>query len=313
MSVLLCPGQGAQFPGMGKDLAERWPEAKAIFDRADEALGSDLSRTMFEGTAEDVERTDVCQPAILTVTAAVWEVLHANGHAVTSGLTHALGLSLGEYTAHYAAGTLSFEDAVRLVGRRGRYMQDASDATPSGMAAVMGLGLDDIEAICAGVRDEGGVVVVANLNAPGQVVVSGENGALATAGERIQAAGAKRFIPLKVAGAFHSPCMQPAADRLAADLGEVQFGTPAVPVVSNVTAAPVTTAEEARETLAKQVVSPVLFERSLRWTLEQVGGDAGFVEPSPGRALAGFMKKIDRGVGVTNLNTAEDLEAFLAA
>ena len=313
MSVLLCPGQGAQFPGMGRDLAERWPAAKAIFDRADAALDTDLSRTMFEGTDEDVERTDVCQPAILTVTAAVWEVLRAAGSPLATGMTHALGLSLGEYTAHYAAGTLSFEDAVRLVGRRGQYMQEASDAMPSGMAAVMGLGLDEIEAVCAGVRDEGGIVVVANLNAPGQVVVSGENGALATAGERIQAAGAKRFIPLKVAGAFHSPVMQPAADRLAADLAEVEFGTPNVPVISNVTALPVTTADDARATLAKQVVSPVLFERSLRLALETVGADAAFVEPSPGRALAGFMKKIDRAVSVTNLNTAEDLEAFLAA
>lgn len=312
MSVLLCPGQGAQVPGMGRDVAERWPAARAIFDRADEALGSDLSRTIFEGSAEDVERTDVCQPAILTVTAAVWEVLRTERAPVVAGMTHALGLSLGEYTAHYAAGTLSFEDAVRLVGRRGRYMQEASDATPSGMAAVMGLGRDEIEAVCAGVRDEGGVVVVANLNAPGQVVVSGENQALETAGERIVAAGAKRFIPLKVAGAFHSPVMQPAADRLAADLAEVDFSTPSVPVVSNVTAQAVTSADEARETLARQVVSPVLFERSLRLVLDTVGTDAAFVEPAPGRTLAGFMKKIERSVGVTNLETADDLAAFLA-
>lgn len=312
MSVLLCPGQGAQLPGMGRDVAERWPEARAIFDRADAALGRDLSRIIFEGSAEDVERTDVCQPAILTVTAAVWEVLRAHGAPVTAGLTHALGLSLGEYTAHYAAGTLSFEDAVRLVGRRGQYMQEASEATPSGMAAVMGLDLDGIETVCAGVRDEGGVVVVANLNAPGQVVVSGENGALQTAGERILAAGAKRFIPLKVAGAFHSPVMQAAADRLAADLAEVTFATPSVPVISNVTAAPVTSADEARETLAKQVVCPVLFERSLRLVLDTVGPDAGYVEPAPGKTLAGFMKKIDRAVGVTNLDTADDLAAFLA-
>jgi len=312
VSVLLCPGQGAQYPGMGREVAERWPVARAIFERADAALGRDLSRTMFEGSAEDVERTDVCQPAILTMTAAIWEVLTTHGAADPSALSHTLGLSLGEYTAHYVAGTLAFEDAVRLVGRRGRYMQEASDATPSGMAAVMGLSHDGIEQVCAEVRAEGGVVVVANLNAPGQVVVSGESGALSVAGERMQAAGAKRFIPLKVAGAFHSPVMQPAADRLAADLAEVEFGTPRVPVVSNVTAVPIASADEARTTLARQVIAPVLLEKSLRLVVDAVGPDAGYVEPGPGKALAGFMRKIDRAISVQNLDSADRLAAALA-
>ncbi len=321
MTALLCPGQGAQYPGMGSDIASRWPVAQAMFDRADAALDFPLTRTVFEGSAEDVERTDVCQPAILTVTAAIWEVLRSEGVVDVGALRYVLGLSLGEYTAHYVAGSLSFEDAVRLVRRRGEYMQAASEATASGMAAVIGLDPDATEAVCAAVRDDGGVVVVANLNAPGQVVVSGENAALAEVTERLSAAGARRVIPLKVAGAFHSPVMQPAADRLAADLAATAFATPTVPVISNVTAEPVTTAEEARATLARQVIAPVLFERSLRHVLVGMAGAQGaenpagvsFIEPGPGKALAGFVKKIDRGLSVRNVDSADALEAALAS
>lgn len=307
MSVLLCPGQGAQSPGMGRDVAERFPEARAVFDRADAALGFSLSRTIFEGGAEDVERTDVCQPAILTVTAAIWTTLVARGICDPAALTHATGLSLGEYTAHFVAGSLAFEDAVRLVRARGRYMQEAADATPSGMAAVIGLDLEKIEEVCAGVRDAGGVVVVANLNAPGQVVVSGERGALARCSEALTAAGARRVVPLKVAGAFHSPVMQPAAERLAHDLERTEFRDPRVPVVSNVTAAPVRDAAAARATLARQVVAPVLFERSLRAILAE--GGRSFVEPGPGKTLAGFLRKVDRDAAVANYETASEIGA----
>lgn len=307
MTALLCPGQGAQVPGMGRDVAERFPEARAIFERADAALGFPLTRAIFEGIEEEVGRTDVCQPGILTVTAAIWAVLVARGKASRESLTHAAGLSLGEYTAHYVAGTLTFEDAVRLVRRRGQYMQEASDATPSGMAAVMGLDLDKIEEVCAAVRATGGVVVVANLNTPGQVVVSGERAALATCGERLTAAGARRVVPLKVAGAFHSPVMKPAAERLAADLERTEFKDPEVAVVSNVTAAPVRTAAEARATLSRQVVEPVLFEKSLRAIL--AAGERSFVEPGPGKTLAAFVKKIDRDAAVANRETAAEVEA----
>lgn len=306
MTAVLCPGQGAQVPGMGRDVAGRFPEARAIFDRADEALGFPLSRTIFEGSEDEVNRTDVCQPGILAVTAAIWTVLTARGLAPQSPAA-AVGLSLGEYTAHWIAGTFGFEDAIRLVRRRGEAMQKASDACPSGMAAVLGADRDACEAACAAVRAEGGVVVVANLNAPGQVVVSGERGALALASERLVAAGAKRVVALKVAGAFHSPVMEPARAELAAALADVEFRDPRVPVISNVTAAPVTTAAEARETLARQVVSPVLLEASLRRLIE--GGTRSFVEPGPGATLAGFLRKIDRTLDVRGFDDAASLAA----
>ncbi len=312
MTVLLCPGQGAQFAGMGREFAERWPVARETFRRADDALGMPLTKTVFEGTDEDVARTDVCQPAILTCTAAIVAVLEEEGLLDRSAIRLLLGLSLGEYTAHHLAGTLSFEDAVRLVARRGQYMQEASDATPSGMAAVMGLSPERVEEICGEVRAGGGVVVVANLNAPGQVVVSGENGALVQACERLTDAGARRVVELNVAGAFHSPVMQPAADRLAADLAEVEFADPAVPVVSNVTAAEVTDGATARETLERQVVSPVLFERSLRGAMETigtatVGTGIDFVEPGPGKTLSAFVRKIDRSIKVRTYGEPADL------
>lgn len=306
MTILLCPGQGAQYAGMGREIAERWPAARSIFDRADAALDFALSATIFDGDDAALARTDVCQPAILTVTAAIWEVLRTTGRVEPAALRYVLGLSLGEYTAHYAAGTLAFEDAVRLVRRRGQYMQEASDATPSGMAAVMGVPLEGVEEACRNVRDAGGICVVANLNAPGQIVISGESAALARCTALLQEAGARRVVALNVAGAFHSPVMDPAAERLAADLEATEFRDPAVPVISNVTAAPVRTAAEARETLARQVVSPVLFERSLRLVLE--GEAADLVEPGPGKTLSAFVRKIDRAHKVRSYDKADDIE-----
>jgi [acyl-carrier-protein] S-malonyltransferase len=292
---------------MGRELCERFPAARRLFDRANEVLGFDLAAALFHGTQEDVGRTDVCQPGILTVTLAVDAALRAKKGGEPWPLSHLAGLSLGEYTAHVIAGTLTFEDAVGLVRRRGRYMQEASDQTPSGMAAVMGLELDRIEEICAATRATGGVVVVANLNAPGQVVVSGEKDALARCGEALTAAGARRFIPLKVAGAFHSPVMQPAAQRLAADLAATAFRDPRIPVVSNVTAAPVRTADEARATLSRQIVEPVLFEKSLRGILGD--GERSFVEYGPGKTLSAFVKKIDRDAAVATYENAAEIDA----
>ena len=306
-TVLMCPGQGAQTPGMGRDFAEAFPAAREVFERADEALGRDLSRVVFEGDAADIERTDVCQPAILVTTCAIVAALESRGVLDRAGCRSLLGLSLGEYTAHHLAGTLKFEDAVRLVARRGRYMQEASEATPSGMAAVIGPAPDSVEEVCAAVRSDGGTVVVANLNAPGQVVISGENGALADACARLEAAGARRVVQLPVAGAFHSPVMQPAAERLAADLAETPFATPSVPVVSNVTAEPVRDAETARATLARQVVAPVLFEKSLRAVIEAAGGEPDLVEPGPGRALSGFVRKIERRLKTRTYGSTGDL------
>lgn len=304
MTIVLCPGQGAQVPGMGRDFAERFPAARAVFARADAALGFSLSEILFTGSEEQVNRTDVCQPGILTVTVAIWTVLTERGLA-PKDVTAFAGLSLGEYTAHHLAGTLSFEDAVRLTRRRGEAMQAASDACPSGMAAVMGADLETCERCCAEVRAEGGVAVVANLNAPGQIVVSGDNGAMAKLTQKLQAAGAKRVIPLKVAGAFHSPVMEPARAALESALASVTFHDPRVPVISNVTAEPVRTTAEARATLARQVVSPVLFEKSLRGVLAD--GPKRFVEPGPGKTLAGFVKKIDRALETVNYDAVSDV------
>ncbi len=311
MTTLLCPGQGAQFPGMGREIAARFPAARAVFDRANEALGFDLARILFEGGEDEVNRTDVCQPGILVVSCAIGRALVETKRFDPDSATHFAGLSLGEYTAHVFAGTLTFEDAVRLVRRRGEYMQAASDATPSGMSAVMGLEPDAVERVCAEIRAGGGVVVVANLNSPGQVVVSGEKNALARCGDALTKAGAKRVIPLKVAGAFHSPVMRPAASRLASDLAATTFRDPRAPVISNVTAAPVRTAAEARATLSRQIVEPVLFEKSLRGLL--AGGERSFVEIGPGRTLSAFVRKIDRDAAVANYESVADVEGVAAA
>jgi [acyl-carrier-protein] S-malonyltransferase len=291
---------------MGREFAERFPAARSVFDRANAVLGFDLAKILFDGGEADVDRTDVCQPGILVVTCAIHAVLAERGVATAWRLSHVAGLSLGEYTAHVFAGTLTFEDAVSLVRRRGIYMQEASDATPSGMAAVLGLETAAVEQACSEVRGEGGVVVVANLNSPGQVVVSGENAALARASAALTKAGARRVVPLKVAGAFHSPVMAPAAARLAADLAATPFQDPLVPVVSNVTAAPVKTAADARDTLARQIVAPVLFERSLRGVL--AAGERSFIELGPGRTLGAFVKKIDRDAPVASYDTVADVE-----
>lgn len=307
MTAILFPGQGAQYVGMGREIAESWPVAREFFERADEALGLSLTDTLWNGSEEEVNRTDVCQPGILTVSAAITSVLEAEGLLTRDDVAQVAGLSLGEYTAHWYAGTFSFEDAVRLVRKRGEAMQAAADATASGMAAIMGPSLEEIEAHCAAVREDGGVVVVANLNAPGQVVISGEQGALDRCCERLTEAGARRVIPLPVAGAFHSPVMAPASAALAAALETTAFVDPSVPVVSNVTAEPVTDAATARGLLAEQVVSPVLFERSLRAMID--GGLGPFVEPGPGRALAGFLRKIDRKLPCRGYDSVEQIRA----
>lgn len=305
MTAVLCPGQGAQYVGMGRGFAERFPESREVLLAADDALSFPLTRTLFEGPEDAVHRTDVCQPGIFAVTAAIWTALGSRGLVDPGSVRAVVGLSLGEYTAHWIAGTFSFEDGIRLVRRRGEAMQAASDACPSGMAAVLGAEREGCEQACAAVRAEGGVVVVANLNAPGQVVISGERGALARASERLLAAGAKRVVPLRVAGAFHSPVMEPARAALAEALAAATLRDPQVPVISNVTAAPVTSAAEARDTLARQVVSPVLLEASLRRLLES--GVRSFVEPGPGTTLAGFVRKIDRSCEVRGFDQADDV------
>lgn len=307
----IFPGQGAQFPGMGRDLAEKYPEARELFARADETLGFPLSRTCFSGSAEEIDRTDVCQPGIFLVSAAVMTVLAQRRKLEQADFMAAAGLSLGEYTALWFAGSLDFEDALRLTRARGELMQAASDAEPSGMSGVMGLELDAIERICAEVRAEGGVVCVANLNSPGQVVISGAKAALAHAAELLSAAGARRIVPLPVAGAFHSPLMAPAAEGLRLKLAEADVKPARIPVVANSSAMPVSDPEEIRESLVHQLTRPVLWARSMQSLIGD--GYTEFVEPGPGTVLAGLMKRIDRSAVVRGFPDAASIEATDAA
>lgn len=304
--AILCPGQGAQKEGMGRDWAEAFPEAKAVWDEADEVLGFSLSKACWE-SGDDVHRTDVAQPGIFTTGVAILRVLEARGFSLESAPWTA-GLSLGEYTAHWAAGTFSFADGVRLVRLRGEAMQDASEQNPSGMASLMGATPEQAETL-AKVGAEHGVCQVANLNAPGQIVVSGAFPALDAVEAAAKEHGVRRVRRLVVAGGFHSECMRPAADRLAAALAETDLKAPRVPVLSNVTAEGVTDVDQVRETLAAQVCAPVLWERSMRGALER--GTTRFVEPGPGAILAGILRKIDENATVVAATAPADLESAL--
>ena len=300
---ILCPGQGAQAEGMGRDWAEAFPEAKAVWDEADDVLGVSLTKACWE-SGDDVHRTDIAQPGIFTAGVAALAALRARG--VDLGCAPFMaGLSLGEYTAHWAAGTFDFASGLRLVRLRGEAMQDASEQNPSGMASLMGATEEQAHALAA-VGAEHGVCQVANLNAPGQVVLSGSHEALAAADAAAKEHGVRRVRHLVVAGGFHSECMRPAADRLEAALAETTIADPAVPVVSNVTAAPVLTADEVRTTLAKQVCAPVLWERSMRWLIRQ--GHSTFLEPAPGTILSGILRKIDSEAECIPLAKPTDLD-----
>jgi len=292
--ALLCPGQGAQCVGMGVDWAARVPEARAILDRSSEVLGFDLMRLCAEGPQARLTRTDVCQPAILATSAASLAAAQALGRLDLADVSVALGLSLGEYTALYAASVLTLEDAVRLVQLRGNAMQRASDRVPSGMTSVLGATPEDAAALCAAATAGGGVCVVANLNSPGQVVLSGDLETLARAEAVAAERGFRRTVRLDVAGAFHSPLMEPARAELEAAIAQTPFGAARFPVISNVDATPTTDPEQLRRNLVAQLTAPVRFEASLRRALKD--GAERFLELSPGRVLCGFLKKIDRGI-----------------
>lgn len=277
----LFAGQGAQTVGMGKDLVTAYPKARELFDRASALLEFDLAKICFEGPPDELNRTDHCQPALLVHGLACLEAAARLGAPPAEA---AAGLSLGEYTAHVYAGSLTFEDGVRLLQKRGRYMQEACDRTPSGMVSILGLGREQCLQACQGQGD----VSVANLNAPGQIVLSGENVALAKAVEAAKALGAKRAIPLKVAGGYHSGVMKPAQEKMQAELARVKIERPRIPVFANVSAKPLTDPEEIRRALATQICSSVLWEDSIRAI-----GAAKYFEFGPGRVLAGLVRKID--------------------
>lgn len=305
--ALLFPGQGSQSVGMGRDLAERFPAARAVFQEADEALGFALSTLMWEGPAEELTLTVNAQPALLAHSAAVWAVLReADLDVVCAG-----GHSLGEFSAYHAAGSLSFADAVRTVRRRGELMLESGTARPGTMAAVLGLDDEVVEGVCREASAEGSVVVPANFNSPGQVVISGDVAAVERAGPMLVSAGAKKVQGLSVSGAFHSPLMAVAQGGLQGQLDSVSFAPPAFPVVSNVTASPVTDADEAKSLLVDQLTSPVRWTHSVR-TMLQMGAER-FLEVGTGKVLIGMLKRIDRaaeGRGLA-LGTAEAVEAYL--
>jgi [acyl-carrier-protein] S-malonyltransferase len=300
--AFVFPGQGSQRVGMGQALAQTFPECRAVFEEADDALGAPLSRVCFEGPEEQLRLTENTQPAILTVSVAAARLLASRGIAPAMAAGH----SLGEYSAHVAAGTLAFGDAVRIVRRRGRYMQEAVPVGQGAMAAILGLEGAAVAQACREAAD-GDVVAPANLNAPGQVVIAGTAAAVARAGERAKALGAKRVVPLPVSAPFHCALMQPAQDRLAPELRALPVKPPSIPVVANVDAAPKTDGPSAIDALVRQVSAPVRWEEVVR-TLASAGIRA-YVEVGPGTVLTGLVRKIDRAARVANLEAPSDLDA----
>ena len=305
--AMLFPGQGAQYPGMGKAFADAYPEAGSLFDRANEALGFDLRKTCFEGSEEQLNRTDICQPGILTTSLAIIEVLK-NRHGLKPGLFSATaGLSLGEYTALVFAGVLDFDDAVRLVAKRGRYMQEDSDRNPSGMMTLIGASNEQAAEICEKASGSG-VIVAANFLAPSQIAISGSLDALDAAEGMLKQVGVKRGIRLRVAGAFHSPLMEEGGRKLKAELEKVDFRAPAIAFASNVRGDFVKDPESIRDYLGRQVTSPVLWADTMARFVDS--GLREYYEPGPGKVLTGIMRKVDRSASSFNADAPEEMEAF---
>ncbi|MYA20385.1 MAG: ACP S-malonyltransferase [Chloroflexi bacterium] len=297
-SAWLFPGQGAQHVGMGKDLAEEIPAARAVFEAADEALGFALSTLCFEGPEDELLRTVNTQPALVAHGIAALAAAIDQGSLAEAPALLA-GHSLGEYAALIAAGAISFEDGIRLVRERGRLMQEACDAQPGTMAAILGLDRETLEPICAE-HD----AAVCNENAAGNISIGGTAEAVAAASEAASEAGASRVVPLRVAGAFHTPLMASAAEGMASVLAAAPFGDPARPVVSNVTAQPLTSGDALATELRDQITSPVLWLDSLRTMLD--AGVSSFIEFGPGRVLTGTVGRTDRSASVRNVATASD-------
>lgn len=302
--AFIFPGQASQYPGMGKDLAEKFPAAKRVFDEADQALGFSISELCFEGSEEALKQTENTQPAILTVSVAVYRVLEE----CKTVPDFVAGHSLGEYSALVAAGGLAFADAVRLVRNRGKYMQEAVPAGEGAMAAILGISAAQVEEICRKVSDAG-KVSAANLNSPEQTVISGQAAAVKRAVEEASAGGAKRAVILPVSAPFHCELMMPAQLRLEKDLKAASFNTLRIPLMNNVDAALVSSGEEARDGLIRQVCMPVRWEASIRELIEQ--GVTIFVEVGPGRVLSGLLRQIDRSVHCFNVEDEKSLTTTL--
>ena len=306
MIAFVFPGQGAQKVGMGESLAAQFPVCRDTFAEADAALGESLSTLCFEGPEDRLMLTENTQPAILAMSMAVYRLVESRGVRAQ----FAAGHSLGEYSAHVAAGTLSFADALRTVRRRGQYMQEAVPVGEGAMAAILGLDEDGVQRACADAASESqGVVSPANLNAPGQVVIAGHARAVALASEKAKALGARRAIALAVSAPFHCALMKPAEERLAPELRALPAQAPQIPVVANVDAEPKRDAAAAIEALVRQVSSPVRWEDVVKRLARE--GVTTFVELGPGAVLSGLIRKIDRNVTVINVEKADDVEPAL--
>jgi [acyl-carrier-protein] S-malonyltransferase len=302
----LFPGQGSQHAGMGREAAERYPEARDVFARADEALGFPLSRLCFEGPEEELKLTENTQPAILATSVALGEVLRSMG----ARPDFVAGHSLGEYSALVMARALDLEEAVRLVRKRGGYMQAAVPLGSGAMAAILGLPPAEVESLCAAASTEGNIVEPANFNGAGQVVIAGHTGAVERACRLARERGAQRAIPLAVSAPFHCRLMEPAARALAADLQKVALRDPEVPLFTNVDAHRVSKGSEVREALIRQVASPVRWEESI--LAMAALGVTRFVEVGPGRVLSGLVRKTVKGATISSVSDPAEVERFFA-
>ena len=302
--AFLFPGQGSQYVGMGKDFSEKYPIARQTFEEVDEALGIKLSELCFEGPEDQLRLTENTQPAILTVSVAAWRVLNEKGIKPAFVAGH----SLGEYSAHVAADTISFADAVRVVRNRGRYMQEAVPVGTGSMAAILGMSPDAVSTVCSDAA-QGEVCEAANINSSEQIVISGHTAAVERAAKLADERGAKRAKVLSVSAPFHCSLMKPAQDRLAVDLQALTSSIPKIPVICNVDAVAVTTADAARDALVRQVTGSVKWNQSMQWFIAQ--GVQTFIEVGPGKVLCGLMRQIDRSKKCLNVEDEGSLQKTL--